>query len=287
VTRDQELLAAIDQTTEVVEGFRWYDRIVDEHDPSHLFGLFSGGHDSVCSVFAAAQHPAFRAAVHINTGTGIPETREYVYEVCRQFGWPLIEMHPDGKTYPELVREKGFPYGPKGHNTMYYWLKQRQVRRLVREHKTHRHDRIALVTGIRLAESTRRMGQGISQPIRRDGSQLWLNPILYWLPADKNYYMELNGIPRNPTVDLLEKSGECLCGAYANRKAEWPDIKGWFPEVAERIEALELEVEQAGIRECRWATKIRSDEARVQAIEDNPLCVQCANQIPVDMLIVS
>jgi hypothetical protein len=44
---------------------------VDEHRPSHVFALFSGGHDSLCSTAVAALHPSFTAAVHINTGVGM------------------------------------------------------------------------------------------------------------------------------------------------------------------------------------------------------------------------
>lgn len=279
----RDVVAVIKQNEEVVDDFRWYDRVLERENPSAMFGMLSGGHDSLCATHVASKHPAFRGAVHINTGIGIEATREFVREVCRDQGWPLIEMHPDARTYHELVLEKGFPYGPKSHNTMYYWLKQRQIRRLVRETKTHRYDRIGLITGIRVAESVRRMGQGISIPERREGSQLWLNPILYWTERDKNFYMENEGLPRNPVVDLLHKSSECLCGAYANRKEEWTDIKGWFPEDARVIEELEVMTERAGLRECRWATRIHSDEQREQAIEDNPLCTSCAARLPEDL----
>ena len=159
------------------------------YKPSHVFGLFSGGHDSLCSTALAAAHPSFTAAVHINAGVGIDETREFVRETCRRQGWPLIEMHPDAKTYRDLVIERGMPGGPKAHNTMYYWLKQRQVRRLVAEHKQHRHDRIVLVTGIRLQESERRMAAAISVPVRRSGAQVWVSPILVWSKRECHDYM--------------------------------------------------------------------------------------------------
>lgn len=84
--------------------------------PSSIFALFSGGHDSLCSTALAAKHPSFTAAVHINTGIGIAATREFVRETCAERGWPLIEMHPDAKTYRDLVIEKGMPGGPKAHN---------------------------------------------------------------------------------------------------------------------------------------------------------------------------
>jgi 3'-phosphoadenosine 5'-phosphosulfate sulfotransferase (PAPS reductase)/FAD synthetase len=246
---------------------------VSEHRPSHVFALFSGGHDSLCSTAVAAKHPAFSAAVHINTGIGIPETREFVRTTCRAQGWPLIEMHPDSKTYRDLVIEKGMPAGPKAHNTTYYWLKQRQVRRLVSEHKTGPKDRIALVTGIRTAESVRRMSAVMSVPVHRIGAQVWVNPILEWSKSACHRFMEAEGLERNPVVDLLHRSGECLCGALA-RRTEFEEIRTWYPDVAREIEGYENLAEQQGHIEDRWAVRHRN-VSRQQLRFDHPLCVAC------------
>ncbi len=170
------------------------DDAIRDHAPSHVFALFSGGHDSLTSTAVAAKHPRFTAAVHINTGIGIEATRDFVRDTCREQGWPLLELHPDAKTYRDLVIENGMPAGPKAHNTTYYWLKQRQVRRLVREHKTGPRDRIALVTGIRAAESERRMASVMAQPVHRIGAQVWVNPILDWTKADCHDLMDADGL---------------------------------------------------------------------------------------------
>lgn len=248
---------------------------IKEENPSHVFALFSGGHDSLCATHVASTLPHFTGVAHIDTGTGIPATTEFVRRVCRTRGWPLLELRPDGKTYEQLVMEKGFPYGLKSHNTMYYWLKQRQVRRLVREHKQNRKDRIGLVTGVRVNESVRRMGRGISVPVRREGAQLWLNPILEWDEHDKNAYMEQHELPRNMVVDLLHRSGECLCGALARRE-EMRDLIDWYPEIAAGIQDLERRAEAAGHRECRWASKMRSDADVERVLADPmPLCATC------------
>lgn len=246
------------------------DAAVAESGPSHVFGLFSGGHDSLCSTALAARHPRFSGAVHINTGIGIEETREFVRDTCKRQGWPLIEMHPDGKTYEELVLEKGFPGGSKAHSTHYYWLKQRQIRRLVREHKTSPGDRIGLVTGIRLSESVRRLGAGISVPVRRQGAQLWVNPILDWTASDCNKFIEAEGLARNQVCDLLHRSGECLCGALAQR-GEIREIERWYPDTAARIHSLEARVTAIGHLEDVWAGRLRVSRQQMRL----PLCVSC------------
>jgi 3'-phosphoadenosine 5'-phosphosulfate sulfotransferase (PAPS reductase)/FAD synthetase len=243
---------------------------IEEHDPSHVFGLFSGGHDSLAATAVIAKHPRFTAAVHINTGIGIEETREFVRETCKRQGWPLIEMWPDAKTYRDLVIEKGMPAGPKAHNTMFYWLKQRQIRRLVAKHKTHRHDRIGLVTGVRASESERRMASAIAVPVRRAGSQLWLNPILDWTGVQVSRFVDEEGLQRNPVVDLLHRSGECLCGALARRE-ELAEIERWYPVAAAEIRVYEDLARAHGHPDDLWASKLTQPRSQARL----PLCWSC------------
>ena len=225
-----------------------------EHNPSHLFALFSGGHDSLTATALAAKHSRFTAAVHINTGIGIEETRQFVRDTCQRQGWPLLEYHPDRKTYRDLVSEGGMPAGPKSHNTSYYWLKQRQIRRLVKEHKRSFYDRIGLVTGIRAAESVRRMTAVMSVPVHRDRTSVWINPILDWTAIDCSRFIEQEGLERNPVVDLLHRSGECLCGAYAH-PSEIKQVELWYPEAAAEIRACEQIARRQGHRDDAWAAR--------------------------------
>lgn len=213
------------------------DQAVTEYQPACVLALFSGGHDSVTSTHIAAQHPAFRAVVHVNTGIGIEQTREYVRETCRAQGWPLIEEHaPDG-WYDQRCLEKGMPGGPVHHGIMYQRLKDGQVRAVVRRFQRRRGDTVGLVTGIRQAESDRRM-RVHPEPIVRERAQLWINPILDWTASDVSNYMAAVGLPRNPVVDHLHRSGECLCGALADpQELNW--IAFWYPDVAARIRRLE------------------------------------------------
>lgn len=213
---------------------------VDEHRPSHVFALFSGGHDSLTSTHQAAQHPSFSGVVHINTGIGIEETREFVRDTCREQGWPLLEYTPDARSWEDICLKGGMPGGPAQHDITYYYLKQRAIRRLVREHKQHGKDRVGLVTGIRTEESVRRMTSVMAKPVHRIGAQLWINPILEWTAVECGRYIEAQGLSRNPVVDKLHRSGECLCGAMAHHK-ELEEIAFWYPEVAARIRAMEQE----------------------------------------------
>lgn len=278
--------AALRRVNNVLDPLAAAEDAIRGEDASKVFGLFSGGHDSVCSVYVAAELPRFAGVVHINTGIGIEATREYVRETCRREGWPLHELTPSTRSYRDLIMERGFPYGTKAHSRTYYYLKGQQVERFVKAQKTHWYDRIGLVTGVRTAESSRRFVSSISVPVRRKGAQLWLNPIIGWDDTDKNAYMKWRGIPRNPVVDTMHKSGECLCGAYS-RKDEFAELELWYPEEAARIRELEAEVAtlpetilgqpSAGRswahRRERGGETIDPDEA---AEFDLPLCIACA-----------
>ena len=251
---------------------------IEEHRPSHVFALFSGGHDSLCSTHVASTLPGFAGVVHANTGIGIEETRQFVRDTCERFGWPLIEGHPDRYTYEDLVlnedeRMGGFPGGPKSHMRMYYYLKQRTIDKVVREHKTHRKDRIGLVTGIRSAESIRRMAGAFAEPVHREGASLWLNPILDWTDKDKNSYMRRHDLPRNPVVDTLHRSGECLCGAFT-AKDEFREIELWYPETAQKIRDLELRVQKVH-PDSYWGR--RGERENPDQLHFLPMCVGCQN----------
>lgn len=245
--------------------------IIDEalalHPASHLFGLFSGGHDSMCASHVASQHPAFSGVAHIDTTIGIPQTRQYVRDQAERYGWDL-KVYTPPVSYREIVLKHGFP-GPGGHLFMYTRLKERCIQYLVRDHKTHWKDRIGMVTGVRLSESVRRMGN--VAPIQRKGGQLWIAPILHWTDDDKNAYMTMNQIVRNPVVDTICMSGECLCGSFARRE-EMIDLEVNFPAVAEEIHALEKAAETAGVH-CKWGT--RPPGKRKAATMGGMLCSDC------------
>ena len=251
------------------------DRIteaVDRWAPAAVFALFSGGHDSLASTSIAAAHPAFTAVVHIDTGIGIAETRDFVRETCAAQAWPLIELRSE-HPYESLVLDRGgFPSGPRSHASMYWYLKQRPLDALIRETKRRRGDHVALVTGIRTSESTRRMAAAMSVPIARDSHcRVWVNPILEWDALAVSRHIDAAGLARNTVVDLLHRSGECLCGALA-RADEIHELDRWYPAAGARIHELEAECRRRGIRHSRWASRGAWGTATQLTL---PMCSSC------------
>lgn len=234
--------AKIDEAQQII-----VDAVAD-HNPVKIYALVSGGNDStVASHLAATYMPVLDGIVHINTGIGIEKTSQYVRDFTARLGLPLIEKHPP-KTYDELVMKYGFP-GPAAHRYMYSWLKERPLREVRNEAKKKRSDRVMFITGVRLDESRRRMGN--IEPVQRDGATVWVAPILQFSSSDIWDYREYHEIPDNEVVALLHMSGECLCGAFA-KPNELAEISRWFPEVGQRIRALEKAAHSAGQVSSHW-----------------------------------
>lgn len=65
---------------------------IDKYQPTKIFALFSGGHDSLTATVMACGllGEELDAVVHIDTGIGIPETQQFVIDVCAQMGLPLL-----------------------------------------------------------------------------------------------------------------------------------------------------------------------------------------------------
>lgn len=256
--------------------------VVEREDPTNIYGCFSGGHDSLVATHVASRHPRFSGAFHANTGIGIAQTREFVRKTCSEQDWELEEYHPEpGETYDDLVLDMGFPRGPKSHNTMMFYLKKKQIQRLVREKKEGWYDRVGLVTGIRRQESNRRMNADMAVSMSRHGAQLWINPILNWTATDCTQYIEWAGLDRNPVVDHLHRSGECLCGAFADPTEIW-EIEALYPEAAKRIHDLEEKASEKGLVDCKWAVSQAPGKTwdEVDADEvDAQLCMDCVRRI--------
>jgi 3'-phosphoadenosine 5'-phosphosulfate sulfotransferase (PAPS reductase)/FAD synthetase len=254
------------------------DRAIAEHNPTHVFALFSGGHDSVCSTYLASQHPRFTGAVHVNTGIGVEETRQYVRELCRVRHWPLLEMHPPNKTYRDIVLDPrwGFP-GPAAHPHIYVWLKERAIRKLVRDHKRKWKDRVLLVSGLRRQESAQRAKA--SELVHREGANVWVNVIHDWSALERLPFMEREGLPRNRVVDVLHFSGECLDGSKSS-PGERQLLRDFFPAAEQQISDLEAEAREAGVPACRWGQRppATSEQSRLRGpnlLDLLPMCAGC------------
>jgi 3'-phosphoadenosine 5'-phosphosulfate sulfotransferase (PAPS reductase)/FAD synthetase len=243
-TLGRSLDAAIAQAHDIL------DRADREHPGAVArFALFSGGNDS--SVMLDLVRHRCDAVIHINTGIGIAQTRDFVRTQVAQLGLQLIELHPPGITYREWVLEHGFP-GPGAHLYMYRHLKERALRQFVRETLGRgRGKRVILYSGVRTAESARRRRNFTGRDIDRTGRVVWVAPIIGFSTGELAACRSRFAVAQNEVAVHLHMSGECLCGAFA-RPGELDEIDFWYPGVADEIRALEALVTAAGHQQNRW-----------------------------------
>lgn len=245
------------------------DAAVKVYKPVAVFAAFSGGHDSLTSTAVAMANDHVDAVVHINTGIGVEETRQFVRDTCDREGWDLIEVKPPaGHSYRDIVLEHGFP-GPAGHLYTYTRLKERPLRQLHASYRKQRGDKIMVITGVRTEESTRRMGH--VHPVVEDSGRVWVAPIHDWTKADCNQFIREMGYPRNEVVDNLHMSGECLCGSFA-KPGEMEQLEFFYPQVAEQIHKLEHEVRDKGLP---WVWGAKPPMKGQGELDMAGLCAKC------------
>lgn len=248
-----------------------------EHHPVATFVLFSGGNDSLVLLDVLADMAD--AVFHVETGIGIPESDAFAAEVGSSYGLPYIVGRPP-TSYDDLVlgRWRGMP-GPGAHRYTYQRLKERCVEQLLREHRTKNGDRFLLLTGVRRAESKRRMGY--DDPVNRKGGKVWVNPLLYWPNKAMREYRATRSLPVNPVSANLHMSGECLCGAMADQdhyREERAAIRFFYPEFDARLTALENECRRRGFKHVEWGVKRQPDKAEIDGQESfdfAPMCASC------------
>lgn len=227
------------------------DRLVGDREIVARAVLYSGGNDSTTLVHLLRDFAT--TAIHVNTGIGIEATRAFVRDVCASWGLPLIEKHPP-VAYRDLVLRFGFP-GPAKHPMIYARLKERGLDEARKDLGCHRSQtrRALYVAGIRREESQRRQDR---TRYEADGSVVWVSPLAEWTKLDLNTYRLMHpDVPRNPVADLLEMSGECLCGAYA-QEGELEMVGDYFPEVRAEIELLERDLAAACAADPELARRI-------------------------------
>lgn len=211
-------------------------------NPNKVYGknwaMFSGGHDSLVSTHYCMENGLADGVLHLDTGTGLSENQEFVEDVCEQYGWQL-EIRQPTKSLKEFAIEYGFPQ-PPSHSWAYRYFKEHTLASFVTdiecEGKPH------FYTGVRKDESTRRM-ETISGEYQERERWVWVAPIMDWTSEDCEEYIEEHDLPRNPVVSNIHRSGECFCGAYANRDEELIDLQAHYPDHADWLLELEEEVQ--------------------------------------------
>lgn len=193
------------------------ERAYNHWKPDWTFFLYSGGYDSVCSThlgwaWAKDKGIAHRSkVVSADTGVAADGWREYVGNIARLEGWTHeILDNPDPDFYFKNVRKFGMPYTKQMHwQIMYRNLKERTFDKLRAAHKgVNRRSRCMLVSGMRREESVQRKN---TPEWIKDGSALWVSPLVDWTTAHIREYRISHNFPINPYYEMGLGSGDCQC----------------------------------------------------------------------------
>ena len=252
--------------------------ITTRFTPIAAFACFSGGHDSLVSTHWAMNNIPGCQVLHCNTGIGIEQTREYVRNTCKEYGWPLIEEKQEG-VYEQFVINHGFP-GPPQHPRMYQRLKERSIRRICKRAKEgySRRSHVLYVSGVHAGESLIRAAY--DRPGSKVGSQIWINPFYYSPIEEFDDYRNKHSLPLNEVKLKIGMSGECGCGAFATKG----ELELWgtaCPRFVERIKELERKAREAG-HDWGWEDhrpKWINDARRGQTFFPfMPMCAACCKR---------
>lgn len=265
---------------------------VSGQNPEHVGVAVSGGDDSITALHFAHNSPEIEIdfVVHIDTGIGIQETQEFVKRECEKLGVELYILGDDNarlghETYRSLVRRFGFPgANPIAHRNMWRNLKDKLTARF----ESQLDGDLTLISGVRKFESELRYERLSDNAIQSIRGITWASPLVEFTDEDLRKYRSNHEISENLVAELLCASGECLCGAYADRR-NLPLIEEYYPETARQIYQLEWEALERAARgefPVRWALWAHGSvdageySARTDDKQQRITCSDCEDKCP-------
>ena len=218
-----------------------------DHPPFATVLMFSGGDDSLTALYAAqALGIPIDFLMHVDTGTGIPETTRYVRSLAAALDLPYIEESAGRKFEAYVLRKGFFGRGHRAHAFAYHLLKNQQfttgLSKRIRQRKHHR--TILLLNGARRQESARR-SKTMPEPVRVFRSNVWVNLIHEWSKVECMDFLHQEKARRNPVTQFLHRSGECMCGTMQSHE-ERREAAYWFPAWGDWLLSLEAHVKALG-----------------------------------------
>lgn len=230
------------------------------------FALVSGGKDSLSTAQVLANADRLLGCVALGTGISTPDWRDFVIDTCKKRGWPL-EFHHTTVSFEDLVKKYGFP-GPGMHQQFMTYLKGRAIREFRRKHPSG-----ILASGTRTDESQRRFIN--TKPISVWEGVPILTPIYDWTTDETWEFFRANGFERAPAYRTMMVSGDCLCGAFAVQ-GEAAALRLGYPEVADRMDALGLEIKDTHPKRCKWGWGWQ-ETRKGKSDKEASICQECGD----------
>jgi len=206
-------------------------------DMDNIFVLFSGGKDSLCTLFyindLCKKTGKKFTTLFIDTTVGFPEVTRYVKKTCKDYGFVLKVLKPKVDYY-DLAKKKGIPTFKSR------WCCEELKIKPVKNYLSNIKGSKIVFDGIRAAESNDR-AKYFPVWYHPSFESLSVSPLFFWSDADIEKYIEVEELPLSPVNDL-GSSSECWCGAYKT-KSNFEDLFRLHPDIYEKL----IEVEEANI----------------------------------------
>lgn len=230
-------------------------RYIKRKKAKTVIAMFSGGKDSLVSTYVANEackslDVKFKV-VFIDTTCALPNTIEYVKDVCVLMGWDLQIIKPK-QSFWELVLKNGAP-SPRRR----WCCKELKLKPLWNYLKAYNPPRIVIL-GLRNGESYRR--KKIKKSWFSKDAQAWIyNPIIDWSEGEVLVFINKMKIPVNPNYSKVGFAGDCFCGCFTTldkikRTAEA------YPEFFMKIVEIEQKFRSGGTFFYIAGKKIRASD---------------------------
>jgi 3'-phosphoadenosine 5'-phosphosulfate sulfotransferase (PAPS reductase)/FAD synthetase len=222
-----------------------------KYDPKLVVALVSGGNDSLTAYYVAAKylHIKIDAVIHVHTGTGIPETLDFVRGWAAGLKGSQYIERSAGSAFEDYVRRKGFfGVGRQAHPFAYHLLKASPLRKAMSYLRMRRRRfPILMLTGIRLEESVNRKYYFSENTIKPDPAapnNLFVNLIEHFSARDCLDLLNDVQAPRNPVAALLHGSRECMCGTMQTDE-DRAEAEYWYPKWGRWLRELDADVRKS------------------------------------------
>jgi len=228
-------------------------------------GLFSGGKDS----YTACKIANVKEVVYCKTGVGL--NFDYVLKICEREGWKLNVVFPKkGESFEDFVRRFRFPHVGM-HNAVMGFLKWHPMRTWYNQQKKLGRD-ITFISGRRKKESKRRMKMKSNKEYIETEGMKFYSPIYYWTTKQVYDYIKNNNLELSPIYETMHMSGDCFCGAFA-QKGEAQLLYTFHKDLAEEIIALEKKYGD------KWGNGTSMNGITKQSKLTELVCMECIHDI--------
>lgn len=242
------------------------NQAVGEFNPSRAFIALSGGKDSYALLALARKIMASPSVMSIETGLQTDKWRDMVTLQAHDLRHDIVTGR-GFNWYRDNVMAYGFGYTP-GHHAVYYRaLKQEAIQAHVKANKSHWHDKILYLVGVRKDESVKRAKAPI---FYSHGARLTLAPLANWSNDYTRRYAYTHGFSRT-----WEYERDCMCNWHCSYSVQ--SLERTSPQLAMKMKAIEDE--QVSCGRWRYGRKpIHLPENQLDMFHDMPedsFCINC------------